>query len=329
PLKPKNSLDRVVKFAHVADSPHAILEGRVITSSGTVQFKRPFVHCWVNGYLQWTRANPIPGKPTEWKFAMNLVLNQTENTIRLEIPEVAKTPHSQTEVRLKCAKPKTEQKLHLVVVGLDPKAPAKFDTDQLKAQAANAFGLNRKNKVFKDPEIHVIPRGDVRVAAISERLMSIKASKRNPEKGEHDLIVFFYQGGELQKDDQSVLLTFDGGPTQNLLTDQKLKAMLGEISGAHLLLLDVAQINQIQEQTEADEPDHPLGILKTTYPLNRPKQQKFPLMSVLDNVLPNIREFGDLPKAVKQDPKARGQNLDVADVVPDVMSRIIVGGKEN
>lgn len=326
PLKPENPRDRVVEFAQVAHIPNAILRGRVITSA-TMTFQRPFVQCWVNGYLQRTRATPIPGKPTEWQFVLNVVLNQANNIIRLELPEAPKSPFSQTECRLKCDNPNTEQKLHLVVVGLDPQAPTTFDTSTLKKQAAKAFGINAKNGPFKDPELHVIPRGDVRVAAITQRLMSIKASKRNPEKGEHDLIVFFYQGGEMQKDDQSVFLTFDGGPTQNLLTDEKLKSLLGEISGAHLLLLDVAPMNQVKNPPQPQEDPYPLGILRTVHTQGMPPNQAFPLMSVLDNVLPNITELNELPKAVENEFGAQPQKPEINPRVPPIMKHLLVGTK--
>lgn len=327
PMKPKNPRDQVVEFAQAAGAPNAILRGRVMTSD-SMKFGRPFVHCWVNGYLQWTRANPIPGKPTEWQFAMNVVLNQPDNTIRLELPEAPKSPFSQSECHIRCAQPNTEQKLHLVVVGLDPKAPAKFDTNKLKKQAAKAFGVNAKNGPFKDPEIHVIPRGDVRVAAITQQLMSIKASKKNPEKGEHDLVVFFYQGGEMQKDDQSVFLTFDGGPAQNLLTDQKLKSLLGDISGAHLLLLDVAQMNKPKDKPNTGKEPYPLGILRTVHEQGMPQGQEFPLMSVLDKVLPNIKELDKLPNAVNAKFQAQPQKPAIQHHVPQVMKHTIVGTKQ-
>ena len=326
-MKPKDPKQRRVEFPGGVGGPNIILRGRVITSESTMKLKRPYVKCWVNGYAQWTRANPVPGEPTQWRFAMNLVLNQKQNRLRLALPEAPQERFSQSQTTVACANPNTDQKLHLVVVGIDPKNPRAFDTNKLQELAEKAFGIGKDGKgPFQKPEVYVIPRNKVRSANVTAILKTIQVSKQNPSKGEHDLVVFFYQGQEVQKDDQIVLRTLDRVEDKDILTDQSLTELLDEIYGAHVVMLDVTH-DQVKKVSKDWDTGEFLGLLRTVHNGGMPKSNAFPLISALQRELPKIKELDELPTAVKQAFENQNLNPVLDHRVPVDLKGTIVGPK--
>ncbi len=325
-LEPQKSESRVVTFARPAPKGRVVLRGRVITSDSTMKFKRPYVKCWVNGFLQWARANPNPKKPTEWTFAMNLTLNQKKNNrLYLELPEAPKSPFSQTRCLVDCKQPETKQNLHMVLVGINPANRRSIDTAKLENQAKEAFSRKGgRAAAFEKTYFHPIPI-KVDSSRINSKLWDIHClSKPEAEKGAHDVVVFYYQGEEvLNSQNEIVLRTQDRVEDNAAFTDEDLKKKLSEMYGAHLVLLDLSQPKAAAKKWETGQF---LGMLRSVHKEAIP-QGDFPLISALEKALPNTKDLDELPGQIMQ-AFPQGQSTPAVDnSVPEDLKRIIVGEK--
>ncbi len=203
------------------------------------------------------------------------------------------------------------------MVGFDPANPRGINPDLLGKQAEKAFGIeNHKAPAFQ--EVRTYPIGHaIRMSDIGFYLTRIKLSNPRPEVGNHQVLMFYYQGQEVQNPkNQTALMTGDGP-----LTKSELSQALGEIPGAHLVFLDVAQPKPIDHDWEAGPF---LGVLKTVHDGSLSSGGPFPLMSALESALPNIQELGELPGEVEKSLSTPT----VEKSVPVDLERLLIGTKK-
>ena len=317
-LTPALTQDHTVKFDAAAGGSEVILRGRIVTSTAATPIERPYVKCWVNGFLKTQRAYAVENNPREWTFATRLVLNQkTGNRLLLELDGAAESQFSQTRCLVDCADPDPKQNLHLVVIGFDPNSRRGINRDLLGKQAEKAFGIhNNKTPAFE--KVRTYPIGDaVRLSDINYILSRIRLSNPRPESGEHQVLMFYYQGQEVLGPKGQISLMTKDRP----LAGADLSKVLSEIPGAHLVFLDVAQPKPLDRAWNAGPF---LGVLKTIHAGSMPEGRPFPLMSALETALPNIQELDELPEEVQKSLATPA----VEKSVPDDLKRLIIGTKK-
>ncbi len=313
-LQPVLTRNHTVEFDAAAGGADVILRGRIVLSNPAVT-EPPYVKCWVNGFLQTQRPRPVNGNPREWKFATRLVLNQEKhNRLLLELDGAAESQISQTRCLVDCDNPDPQQTLHLVVVGYDPNNRRGIDTDVLAKQAAKAFGI-QNNKAPAFTAVRIYPVGNsVRLAQINQSLATVKLANARPEKGDHQVVAFYYQGQEvLDSKNQAGLATKDDPIAGRDLCD-----VLSNIPGAHVMFLDVAQPQPIDEHWDAGPY---LGMLKATHPGSLPSDQSFPLMSALETAFPKVQALDELPGEVQKSLATPT----VEQSVPEDLKQLIIG----
>ena len=297
-LKPKETVGSQVIFDQVIPDGHVVLRGRVVTSDTSTTFERPWVKCWVNGFLNWARAIPNPEKPTEWEFAVRLNFNKGENNrLHIELPEAPETSLSETQSIVSCKNPKKKQNLRVVVIGIDPGTLRALDTKRMEDELRKAFDTDGENSAFAKVKFYPLS-SSVRAAEIMKVLNGIHSEcQPMAERGEHDVVVVYYQGAEaLNRKNEVILQTQDRATDPASLTKEELKEQLSKMFGAHLVFLDVAEPAKAGQDWEADPF---LGVLRRVQNGPMPANN-FPLASALKKAMPNVEQFKDLSGAVRK-----------------------------
>ncbi len=188
-----------------------------------------------------------------------------DNEVEIAIPDVRTEHHCAPGFSVHCKRPQTEQRLHLLIVGVGEKDRTELVGRALKAlAAADSVGSDDglagrllkpfegepgwtasefRTPAFREGRLYRPLTEDVTCGAVYGALGKIKGRIR-PAGGLNDVVVVYYAGPEAV-----------GGPTEHyLLTDYSavnrnysesaidcngLRRLLAEASGAKLLLLDV------------------------------------------------------------------------------------------
>ena len=313
-----------VSFPQPAKSSTVVLNGRIKTDTPK-KMAGVYLKCWVNGFLYRSQAAPVANNPREWKFRIPVVLTQQKNRVSLELPEMAESQFSQLRCQIDLAKesiPKPDQRLHLVVVGVDPKNPRRIDQKTLEQEAKKAFNIQDGSAPnFKEAATYVLPPG-AGTGQVAELLDLLDESfEITTDDGEHEVVMFYYQGQEVLNRDEDIVLTTD----DSALTDKALTERLNEMYGAHVVFLDVAQPQKIQKQWETGQF---LGMLRAVHDGAMPAKNAFPLMNALRNALPKTQKLNELPNVVEQALPLQQQKPEVVGQVPEDLKGLIVGAKK-
>jgi hypothetical protein len=260
--------DGTLVFAK-ADDGLARLHGRVIWQ---VAKDRPAdsaltVRTWVNGFQQIpTRLRPAEDRPNESIFEADMVLNRVnDNHILIKVPDLKEKKESLKRCLVRhCAKPVTEQRLNLLVVGaeaadkkhlfdralvaLGAEALANKTTVDSGRARASAEGFGRATGAFQSiGEVVVLPGSEADKYAVRDGFFRIRNAieQGDPDRPVNDIVVFYFQGKEAIRPtgagtSDHFLLVNDTDEDYRISCDQ-LATLFGESVGAQIILLDVAR----------------------------------------------------------------------------------------
>jgi hypothetical protein len=141
-------------------------------------------------------------------FRVPLVLIGTNNRIQLEVPSVGQQESSRREFQLTCAAPAKNQRLHVLIVGVN--VP---DSAGLKKRVLDALGVaagdqpvGAQGEFFKKPPFercvlyHVLA-GEVDRGKVEGQLVEINNEIRRLQRTTgwlNDLVLIYYQGEDIE-----------------------------------------------------------------------------------------------------------------------------------
>jgi hypothetical protein len=296
----------------------------------------------VSGFVQFPVALGPRGKEGQAgvrAFEAPVVLTAAQNTIKVEVRQgrgdagetVGQQALSRNEFTLDCAAPATDQRLHLLVVGVnvaDGKALAQRVLDTLGAEAKDRpSGLQGEFKTgaFKRCILYRVLTGEVERGKVEAQLVEInkevgRLSREN--KGPNDVILIYYQGEDLMKGGERWLKTSrnlqypDAAPETYAIPCRALP----RVAGAQLLLLNVLA----QAQTRAAGPgwggDPNMGLLHYAS-LNR----QAAVMQQLGRAVLTEKSLGAVAKNVEDWAGKQREPVDVRNVLATGQASIKIG----
>lgn len=259
-LKPEVGEQGRIQFKGNAPDARLLLRGRVIWDKDrpVEEVRVPYlVSAYVNGFQQMsTQLEDRQGDAFQRAFDVDLLLNDTDNTIHLEIHGLPKDSNSRSSFELACGGCARRYRLHLLIVGINVANPKALREEALKSLGADPAvvrpGRRFSTRVFDEAYLYgpiINQRADSsylnrEIFEIGKRVQQLQhADPRN------DLVMIYYQGGESITAKGHFLHTCDTVPGPNSLSWSAMRAELvgetfGKVPGAHLLLLDVNREEQ-------------------------------------------------------------------------------------
>lgn len=271
-----NSPGTKAEFATPAGSGRVTIRGRV---EGPCGDQSMHVKAWANGFLYET----VPVR--DGAFEARVVLSQArENAVKLELvghPDEVDTGRFLVD----CTAPVTEQRMHLIVVGVD--VFDRKDRERVQADLAEALRIEQvegrrwQSTRFSNVEWYRSQFGSdayrSRINALFTQVhASIERRRRIGAPLENEVVLFFYRGEELTADRESRLATAEhlrrnrsGDVAIDVEALQRDPGAIGSgylrdrfrtVGGAHLVFLDLVNREQEPARNIVDDPG--LGILR-------------------------------------------------------------------
>jgi hypothetical protein len=334
----------------------AHLQGGKVTVVGRVIWPDPEtrvkidearVRIWVNGFPHANaELRPRVGHDLEAEFQAPVLLNRKANRIAVKLPEVVLEACDLSELRVACAHPERQQRLHLLIVGV-----GQDDDDALREQALNAFEgtlLEGSKTAFKTPafsqgQIYGPLTHDVRKSQIVTQLGRIKLAinPNHPAADAPNEVVFVcYQGEEWVEGKRSFLRLRPvprPGPNDLIAVDEMV-AFFAEMRGAQFWVLDVIRSTSsrpviIGGTRPPPRPESTAGLLRfswvrpTDVPATDPPSNAR-LLTAMDEAMPGAPTVKDLVTEVS---KKHAQlekiypNLNFDRYLPDILADLVIG----
>ena len=274
-MEPLLATQALVRFGQPAPSSQVLLRGRVVWTKTDLESREDLlakwsrVQVWVNGYLQSPQflQDPADGS-LERPFEVPIVLNRSEkNVVELRFPDLKADVSSQLQLVIDCAQPQTERRLHLLIVGigdLDPQQLERAALEALRAVPQKTRDQRFQTAAFTRGYVYgPIVGPTVSRAMVFDGLRRLRSSidRMQRERPGNDVVMVYYQGGELVEEDGQFYLTTiapaEATPNRQFLESTsldsgKLNDFFESTSGAHVWLLEVARFSD-----EMDRPAQP------------------------------------------------------------------------
>jgi WD40 repeat protein len=244
------------------------------------------------------------------QFAVPVVLTDTENTIKIEVKEnrtegdktVGQDVLSRNTFKLECATPATQQRLHLLVVGVnvaDGAALANRVLDTLGAsERPNGLQGEFKTAAFEKSILYRVLIGEVERGKVEAQLMEINKEIRRlhtQSKWLNDVILVYYQGEDVVKDGERWLKTSRN--VQYPDVDAETYAIpcrsLPREAGTPLLLLNV--IGGAETTAQGPGKDEPaIGMLRYAWNDKREPQNAELLLTLFGKAIREKSRLGEV-----------------------------------
>ena len=287
--------------------------------------KARFVRVFVNGFQQL----PVPLKPAVAKsrvrrFEVPVVLNDKDNRVEIDLPELKQDAGNRRKFLVPCDQPITGQQLHVLVVAPQEKEEAKLIDGLVRALKAEKIGPNLfRTPVFEAVHVHMIAR-HVQLLEISSRLDRIaEALKERARAGSpNDLVMFYYQGKDSNGPQGPVLWTSEQSPWLQLSLDDLSNNYLKRFAGGQVLILDT-----VGAAEELKTGDYRFAMLRRadTRPIFTADSGRVRLMSNLEETMPRSVYLDQVASALHD----QIQPSPFQGYVPDPLrNRIRFGSKE-
>lgn len=230
-----------------APQPQLVISGRVIWEDARdpmLQTPKLEVHTYVNGFRQMIGElqPPLSGK-TERPFRIDVLLNrEKDNRIDFELPGIPTPDKEAPQVRIaQCAKFRANQRLHLLILGANPREGNEQRERILAALHASQDGDIWRSQVFERIEVH----GPITLER--ERLVGqfnyIKGNlQARGIEGTSDIVMIYFKGSEAIQGEQHLLTGTQDKQrkrVESALSCSGLVDFFKENRGAQLLFLDV------------------------------------------------------------------------------------------
>jgi hypothetical protein len=235
-----------------------VLSGRVIwRDKRSFDGANPRIQLWVNGFPQVEvgLGPAAAGDPLARPFRADLMLGRLHNKVDVRLYGAPIDIEGNRELEVACQKEDRKQRLHLWIIGVDVKDP-----EALRRRAIEALNgrYNEATRSYETPAFHRVEvYGPERNEGLTRRrmmgrLMDIKEMIRLNSRPANEVLMIFYQGGEVIEKDRGPCLRLRAGgglgrddifplsTIRSFLVDNPDAQNQGaETRGAKLFLLDV------------------------------------------------------------------------------------------
>jgi WD40 repeat protein len=312
----ERAANREINVAH-APQPQLVITGRVIWDDAhdpMLQIPKLEIHSYVNGFRQMIGEllPPLPPSKTERPFRVEVLLNrEKDNRIDFQIPELPAADKEGPQLRIaQCAKFRSNQRLHLLILGANPREGNEQRERILAALHARKDGDIWRSQVFERIEVH----GPITLER--ERLVGqfnyIKGNlQARGIDGTSDIVMIYFKGSEAIQGEQHVLTGRQDKQkkrVESALSCSGLVDFFKENRGAQLLFLDVMRDAATSGKDQIVEwQDDPrvsrVGVFRYSW-LAAKAPAKLPDDAQMDRVLQNASRLRDvrdgLSKEVEQ-----------------------------
>jgi hypothetical protein len=325
-----------VALAEKAPAGDLLLHGHVEwRKAGDPCLRRPVrLRVWVNEFEQPDVALE-PARGLRRAFTARVRLNRERNQIHLQLPsDVKPSPDSALDVRVACARPEKEQRLHLVVLG-----PGERDPKALRRRVLRAFlaekekGDEFQTRAFRQGRVYGPLAGDVSREGLNAFLDNLKLSIRSSGGGAlNDVVVLFFTGEEAVRGGKHYLLTEESRQEPARLEESALdcdtiRESLSDFPGAKLLLLDARR--RSGGSASADRDDYPhLGFCRYVWLGAADAPEKARLLHALGWSLSRKPLVGDQLALIKKWAGGFGRNAWFQELFPPGLRLLQLGGAE-
>ncbi len=241
-----------------------------IQEGGRPVFREPVSEgtVWVHGHIQWSDAaarrlravsslfvtvNGFLQRPVTLSSATDLRqawkakirLNRLkENLITLEVPGLPQDAANQTRFWVDCRNPDRQQRLHLLVVGVDQDDPLALQRRALESVQARRVRENElSTPVFPKGKIYGPLVGDVSRIAVINQLWNIRLAIKEMADAGNDVVLVYFRGGEAVEKGQFYMLSSESRDNPDLkssaVSGLDLAMAFDKLPGAQVFLLDV------------------------------------------------------------------------------------------
>jgi WD40 repeat protein len=286
--------------------------------------KARFVRVYVNGFQQLPIAlKPATTKSRLRRFEVPVVLNEKDNTMEVEIPELKQDAGNRRKFVVPCDQPITGQQLHVLVVAPQEKEEATLIDGLVRALKAEKIGANLfRTPRFEAVHVHMIAR-HVQLLEVTSRLDRIaEALKERARAGSpNDLVMLYFQGKDSNGPRGPMLWTSEQSPWLQLSLDDLSKNVLSRFAGGQVLILDT-----VGAAEELKTGDYRFAMLRRpdARPLFAADTGRVRLMSSLEAEMPRSLYLDQLASAIRD----QIQPSPFQGYVPDPLrNRIRLGGK--
>jgi WD40 repeat protein len=244
-------------------------------------------------------------------FRVPVTLNARNNRIRVEVPSVGQQDLSCREFALVCAAPTENQRLHVLIVGVNVK-----DAAELKKRVLDALAVEREarprgpqGEFFKKPPfetcvLHHVLAGEVDRSKVEAQLVEINNEILRLQRVTgwlNDVVLIYYQGEDVVVPEKrerwlktSRNFQFPKAPTEAFAIPCH---ALPRVPGAPLLLLNVAGAPEAHAAGPDWGGDPNTGFLR--YACNDPSESRKADPALLNLLQVAIREKGRLGDVVQ------------------------------
>lgn len=287
------------------------LEGRVIwdRDSDAMLQNVNLARVYVNGLQQLPAVLDAAAGKLEKAFRVPIVLNKdTNNKVSLELPAgLPGRADNRSEFSLDCKAPEQGQRLHLLIVGIGER-----EEGTLRERLVKALQLateKKGSKPFESFKIHGILTGrHVTRRTISTHLYLIKKAieqqksndMRTAGKAMSDVVMVFYDGGEVLAGDDHYLKTMAGqDDPRSRITVEDIRGMLKQTPGGQVFFLSVNRSAPATKGSPAvdrvakwDDPH--VGVVRTVWNGRAEAPAETQLTNELESALTNEKLFGQV-----------------------------------
>jgi WD40 repeat protein len=237
-------------FVPAMPAGRVTIQGRVLADKMDPEKLKKIsqVRIYVNGFQQVPALLKPPASKDsrERSFERELLLNQVENRIEVELPDLKEEANDRREFSVVCRNPQAGQRLHYLVMGVGEKNSQELMKEALQAIGAKGDGnVQYHTPAFSEIRLYGPLTGYVRPERVFTQLCIIKQTVDLLARSgsANDVVLVYYEGQEAVTKDghyfKTSLSRIDPVLRRSAITCAGLEAYLQETLGAKIVWLDV------------------------------------------------------------------------------------------
>lgn len=237
-------------FVPAMSAGRVTIQGRVLADKMDPEKLKNIsqVRIFVNGFQQVPALLKPPASKDsrERSFERELLLNQVENRIEVELPDLKEEANDRREFSVVCRNPQAGQRLHYLVMGVGEKNQQELLKEALQAIGAKGDGNGQYHTpAFSEIRMYGPLTGYVRPERVFTQLCIIKQTVDLLARSgsANDVVLVYYEGQEAVTKDghyfKTSLSRIDPVLRRSGITCAGLETYLQETLGAKIVWLDV------------------------------------------------------------------------------------------
>jgi WD40 repeat protein len=340
-IRPRTGPNNELVFAQPATKGNAWLRGVVQWSQADAdRTTSTHLRIWVNGFQQVPVLLEVG--QTVQQFEAPIVLSEAkDNRITLDLDGAPSDSLSRLSFSVDCLEPVTNQRLHLLTIGVNQQ-----DSDSLRQRALKAIGAEVENngrfalplRAPGFPRVNVYRPliGRVTFSDVFRLLLDVRADLQVPlARGAvggaapiNDVVMLYYEGGLLVPDEDFFILStsqeYDRSNRFSAISSEWLGSFFDSMRGAQLAFLDVATPQPDSEiPMENWNHDSHAALLCYTWPQGVTPPTELRLIDAVERALAAAQRLGELDQILASI-SVNASELDYSRVLPERMKSLVL-----